>query len=125
MTKLKKSVKAILVASVATVCVLAIVLGCVFGLKRKGNPNNPKTQVDYSSLVSDINSANEKPTYEIFDSAPYASVDGCTAENLVDLGKNYFIYSDLEEKKHFFTYSGKCQQRPCRYDHNCRSVLLL
>lgn len=41
MSKLKKSVKAIIISGVTAVCVLAITLGCVFGFKKPNDPDSP------------------------------------------------------------------------------------
>ena len=64
MKKLKKSAKAIIISIVAVVCVLAIVLGCVFGLK-KSSPSNPAGQqaTALQKFENYINNGYDNPEY--------------------------------------------------------------
>ena len=53
MKKLKKSFKILLTVSISLVCTLAIVLGCVFGLKKEDKPtNNPSEEQGYEFTTS-------------------------------------------------------------------------
>ena len=79
MKKIKKSVKAILISVVAVVCVLAIVLGCVFGLKKDTTQSNniyalTADQVDLGNKINE-QKADSKLLYE-FDENLLFNADG-------------------------------------------------
>ena len=95
MKKLKNSVKYVLIAGVSLVCVLAIVLGCVFGLKKKdntggnggaGSPASLLTQAQ-QKLAKEVIENNNKLDYQIYDAVPYAGV--CSYNQVTMLGRNY------------------------------------
>ena len=87
MSKMKKSVKVLLISLVAVVCVLAIVLGCIFGLK-KGNPSGFTTA--QKQLANEINSNSTYLDKTILENVPYE--DFCEYKKVKQFGKNYFVY---------------------------------
>lgn len=107
MKKLTKTAKYILFASIAVLCVCAIVLGCVFGLKKPAPDNggtNPPTptptptpppvikQEKFTAaqklLADEIISGSEEIVYEILDVVPYA--DRWEYSDITMLGTNYY-----------------------------------
>ena len=106
MKKMKKSVKIILIASVSLVCVAAIVLGCIFGFKKKGGDTPPTVQNKFTAaqklLADEINDGTLKMDYSIYDAVPYASI--CSYSQLTMLGKNYFAYESNDSHEEFYTY---------------------
>lgn len=91
MEKNKKSFKAIIISVVSVVCVLALTLGLVFGLK-KDKEDAPS--VDLSSaqtkLAEQVNSINTGVEYSMT-SAPYSGYCN-NLDNIKRMGKNYFVY---------------------------------
>ena len=105
MGKMKKSVKAIIISAVSTLCVLAIVLGLVFGLKKTGNPaDNSKMTTAQQHLASQVNSSVEVKDYAIT-GVPYANQVSTSAQ-LSRFGLNYFSYKSGNRER-FFTYALK------------------
>ncbi len=107
MKKMKKSVKAILIASVSLVCVAAIVLGCVFGLKKDKTPSTPeppKTNFTAAQklLAQEIEENSVKMGYSIYDAVPYKDV--CSYDKITRFGKNYFAFKDADSQEEFYTY---------------------
>lgn len=87
MKKLAKSKKIVLISVVSFVCILAIVLGCVFGLK----PKKPEALTDAQLLAKDINrSAVSKSKTYACESAVYDSV--CTVKDINFSNEKYFVY---------------------------------
>lgn len=94
MRRLRNSVKAI----IATVCVVAVLVGVVVGIiihnnnKKPNNPGNIVSASQLNDLADDINNSYEKINYEIFTEAPYNGI--CEYENLITLTDKYFIFND-------------------------------
>lgn len=105
MEKMKKSVKAIIVSAVSVVCVLAIVLGLVFGLKKsKSNSQNYKMTAAQKELANQINNSVDEYDYMIT-GVPYTEYV-TSASELSRIGLNYFAFK-TGSKERFFTYREK------------------
>ncbi len=115
MKKLKKSVKAIIISSVAILCVIAIVLGCVFGLKKPDdNPQNPSSPYGYTyaqgKLADEINKAvlKNKTTYQIYDNGILTNFNASvSSNNIIEFKSNYFVYADGSNNEHLVLYRKK------------------
>ena len=99
MSKMKKSVKVLLISLVAVVCVLAIVLGCIFGLK-KDNPSGFTTA--QKQLANEINSNSTYLDKTILENVPYE--DFCEYDKVKQFGKNYFVYEDENLNENFIVF---------------------
>ena len=99
MSKMKKSVKILLISLVAVVCVLAIVLGCIFGLK-KDNPSGFTTA--QKQLANEINSNSTYLDKTILENVPYE--DFCEYDKVKQFGKNYFVYEDENLNENFIVF---------------------
>ena len=95
MKKLTKSAKIILVSILSAICVLGVVLGCIFAFPKKdpNNPNNPTPNEPSGPVIS----YTEKNDINSFNSAPYKDI--CDSDDLSLLGKDYFIYVDSNGNK--------------------------
>ena len=108
MKKLKNSVKIILVTSISLVCVAAIVLGCIFGLRKKDDgggfiPSKPSGfTASQQALANEINSGIDDISPEVYDVVPYAQ--RCSYEQLTMFGKNYFAYKRDANHEEFYAY---------------------
>ncbi len=101
MKKMRKSVKIALVSIVAVLCVLAIVLGCVFGLRKpEGSSLTP-----FQKLANEINNNAIKNSYEfeVTEGAPYIQ-ENYSYSDVVSFGKNYFV---VKEGDNFYFYAYK------------------
>lgn len=117
MKKLSKSVKALLICSVSVICTLAIVLGCVFGLKSK-NPNKQPTVQGYEFTDSQktlldtiktnsLNTSVDNTNYiKDFDKSKYVDENGDTFdfEKITDFEDNYFLATDSVGLKVLYFY---------------------
>lgn len=102
MGKMKKSVKAIIISAVSVLCVLAIVLGLVFGLKKPGeSSDNSKMTTAQKSLAKQINDNAEVKDYAIT-RVPYAN-EVSSATQLTRFGLNYYSFKSGARER-FFTY---------------------
>ncbi|MBP3582343.1 MAG: hypothetical protein J6J33_06290, partial [Clostridia bacterium] len=102
MGKMKKSVKAIIISAVSVLCVLAIVLGLVFGLKKPGESgDNSKMTTAQKSLAKQINDNAEVKDYAIT-GVPYAN-EVSSATQLTRFGLNYYSFKSGARER-FFTY---------------------
>lgn len=100
MKKLTKSAKIILTSVVSFVCVLAIVLGCVFGIKKPKEDTLTPAQL----LAKNINANVSQNKTTITSTAVYA--DFCSTQNIKYVGKNFFI-ADVSEKTEVVLYKEK------------------
>lgn len=100
MKKLTKSAKIILTSVVSFVCVLAIVLGCVFGIKKP----EEKVATPAQLLAKNINENVSQNKTTITSTAVYA--DFCSTQNIKYLGKNFFI-ADVSGKTEVVLYKEK------------------
>ena len=116
MNKLKKSTKTILIAFVSIICTVAIVLGCVFGLKKKDNSNPTAQGYELTSsqklLMSAVNANssnyytdNSKVIAE-FDESKYVDESGTkiSIENIDAFEKTYFVSKDFLNRQNLFFY---------------------
>ena len=97
MKKLAKSTKIVLISVVSFVCVLAIVLGCVFGLKPKKTA--PLTEVQL--LAKNINENVKKPSLEASNSKAFESK--CEIDDVEEITSNFFVFEN-SGKKYFYLY---------------------
>ncbi len=105
MGKMKKSVKAIIISAVSIVCVLAIVLGLVFGIKKPNDPgDNSKMTIAQRNLAKQINDNVEVKDYAIT-GIPYAN-EVSSASQLTRFGLNYYSFKSGARER-FFTYEEK------------------
>ena len=108
MKKLKKSVKIILTISASLVCVAAIVLGCIFGFKKKpgepgGGGNIPSNfTASQQALANEIKNAQFDMNYEVSDVVPYS--EWCEYEQITMMGDNYFAFKNNENQEEFVAY---------------------
>lgn len=100
MKKLTKSAKIILTSVVSFVCVLAIVLGCVFGI----NKPEEKIATPAQLLAKNINENVSQNKTTITNTAVYA--DFCSTQNIKYVGKNFFI-ADVSGKTEVVSYKEK------------------
>ena len=107
MKKLKKSVIAIIVSIVSVIAVAGIIIGVVFATRKP--KEKPLTPLEILSI--DINQKHEDLNVDFYDDAPFAQIDGCTIDDIVEFGDNYFIYQShtLNEivYERFVTYKSK------------------
>ena len=99
--KMSVKMKAIISSAVAVVCVAAITLGLVFGLKKPGKPTY-KFSASQQILANEINSNVKYDVFDIVDSAPYSKYT--TVENLTRYGDSYFAYKDASGNEQFYVY---------------------
>lgn len=103
MKKLRKSAKALIISVVSAVCVLAIVLGCIFGLRKPAPTPPAATAIDL--LGEEINNSIEKPaSYQIFEGTPYADVPEAEDGKNIKVLKNNFFIIKSEDKTLFYIY---------------------
>ena len=102
MGKMKKSVKAIIISAVSILCVLAIVLGLVFGLKKPDDSkDNSKMTAAQQNLAKQINENSDVNDYAIA-GRPYAD-DISSVSQLTRFGLNYYSFKTVSRER-FFTY---------------------
>lgn len=110
--KMSVKMKAIISSAVAVVCVAAITLGLVFGLKKPGKPTY-KFSASQQILANEINSNVKYDVFDIVDSVPYSKYT--QIENLTRYGDSYFAYTDSYGNEQFYVYwkdeQGKTQTR--------------
>ena len=99
--------KSIIIASVSAVCVLAIVLGCVFGIKpKKPHDNGPDyflmAHNEFAEVVSSANLSSGKKVSTIGLSC---SQDVIGDGKLKDYGEDYFIVVDENGNDQFYVFS--------------------
>lgn len=99
MSKMKKSVKVLLISLVAVVCVLAIVLGCIFGLKKDNASGFTTAQ---KQLANEINSNSTYLDKTILENVPYENF--CEYDKVKQFGKNYFVYEDANSNENFIVF---------------------
>ena len=99
MSKMKKSVKVLLISLVAVVCVLAIVLGCIFGLKKDNASGFTTAQ---KQLANEINSNSTYLDKTILENVPYENF--CEYDKVKQFGKNYFVYEDENLNENFIVF---------------------
>lgn len=107
MKKMKKSVKVVLISIVAVVCVLAIVLGCIFGLRDDRTTTNNKLLNDFNNLTNEINDVNYAMSdFNIFERIPFNEIEDTnfSINNIQRLGSNYFSYIDSNSNEIFYLY---------------------
>lgn len=97
MKKLAKSTKIVLISVVSFVCVLAIVLGCVFGLK----PKKPAPLTEAQLLAKSINENVKKPSLEASNSKAFESK--CDIDDVEEITSNFFVFEN-SGKKYFYLY---------------------
>lgn len=128
MKKLSKSVKTLIISSVSVICTLAIVLGCVFGLKSK-NPNQPtvqgyeltssqKTLLD-TIKTNSLNTSVDNTNYiKDFDKSKYVDENGDAFdfEKITDFEDNYFLATDSVGLKVLYFY-------PAQSENNSKTLL--
>ena len=106
--KLSVKMKAVITSVVSVVCVAAITLGLVFGLRKPGKPDgtDPKVEYKFSAsqqlLANEINSNVKYSVFDIVSKVPYSQYT--TIENLTRYGDSYFAYTDSYGNEQFFVY---------------------
>ena len=96
--KLSVKMKAVITSVVSVVCVAAITLGLVFGLRKPGKPGDENLKVDYKFsasqqlLANEINSNVKYSVFDIVDKVPYSKYT--TIDKLTRYGDKYFAYKD-------------------------------
>lgn len=147
MKKLKKSVKVLLISGVSVLCTLAIVLGCVFGLK-KGDPTNGQPQ-GYELTASQkvlMNAINANASYEAknnsqvikeFNQDKYVDENGLkfALEDVSVFEDKYFVSTDTLKQKYVYFYPKngetksttllKSLQTQYPESYNCSSLTIL
>ena len=114
MSKLKKSVKAIIISGISLICVLAITLGLIFGLKKPSDPHNPQNTpqtppatpvvpvIPYELtnaqkvLVESINNSKEEVRVaQKYDSSEFVYQDGTSIDiaNITNIYEGYLYVS--------------------------------
>ena len=103
--KLSVKMKAVIASAVSVVCVAAITLGLVFGL-RKPDGTDPKVDFKFSAsqqlLANEINSNVKYDVFDIVDKVPYSQYT--TIDQLTRYGDSYFAYTDSYGNEQFFVY---------------------
>lgn len=100
--KMSVKMKAIISSAVAVVCVAAITLGLVFGLKKPGGKPTYKFSASQQILANEINSNVKYDVFDIVDKVPYSKYT--TVENLTRYGDSYFAYKDANGNEQFYVY---------------------
>ncbi|MBQ8452139.1 MAG: InlB B-repeat-containing protein [Clostridia bacterium] len=117
MKKLSKSFKIIIIVLISLVVATGIVLGLVFGLKKKENGQTPvvppaptpvePVKTTYEKLAEDVvsNQNTQSVQVESYDISPVTAFNpSFNFENLLTLKNNFFIYRDNFGKKNFVSY---------------------
>ena len=104
--KLSVKMKAVIASAVSVVCVAAITLGLVFGLRKPDDGRNPKVDYKFSAsqqlLASEINSNVKYSVFDLVDKVPYSQY--ATIDQLTRYGDSYFAYTDSYGNEQFFVY---------------------
>lgn len=119
MKKLKKSVKVLLISGVSVLCALAIVLGCVFGLKKDKDQTGGGSIVQGYELTSSqkvlMNAINANASYAAkndsqvikeFHQDKYVDENGLkfTLEDVSVFEDKYFVSTDTLKQKYVYFY---------------------
>ena len=103
MKKLTGKVKGFIIAGVSVLCVAAIVLGCVFGIKKPdGGKDTSLFTAAHKQLALEIEKNSEVVDYEVMDKIPYAGI--CTYSQLTMFSENYFACTTHENYEKFYVY---------------------
>ena len=103
MKKLTGKVKGFIIAGVSVLCVAAIVLGCVFGIKKPGGGKDTSLfTAAQKQLALEIEKNSEVVDYEVMDKIPYAGI--CTYSQLTMFSENYFACTTHENYEKFYVY---------------------
>ena len=103
MKKLTGKVKGFIIAGVSVLCVAAIVLGCVFGIKKpSGGKDTSLFTAAQKQLALEIEKNSEVVDYEVMDKIPYAGI--CTYPQLTMFSENYFACTTHENYEKFYVY---------------------
>lgn len=103
MKKLTGKVKGFIIAGVSVLCVAAIVLGCVFGIKKPGGGKDTSLfTAAQKQLALEIEKNSEVVDYEVMDKVPYAGI--CTYSQLTMFSENYFACTTHENYEKFYVY---------------------
>ena len=103
MKKLTGKVKGFIIAGVSVLCVTAIVLGCVFGIKKpSGGKDTSLFTAAQKQLALEIEKNSEVVDYEVMDKIPYAGI--CTYSQLTMFSENYFACTTHEKYEKFYVY---------------------
>ncbi len=96
MRRLRNSVKAI----IATVCVVAVLVGVVVGIiihnnnkKQPTNPGNSISSITLQNFENYINNGYDNPEYEVITNTAYSSI--CSIDDIISYGDNYFNYREV------------------------------
>ena len=104
MKKLTKTMKSIIIASISLVCVAAIVLGCVFGLKKNEKPDDSHQRflAAQEKFETAINASQSEELYSEIDPDCYDSALGNGSLNAFD--ENYFTVKTTSGNEEFYIY---------------------
>lgn len=110
MKNMTKSMKIALVSAISFVCVLAISLGCIFGLRKENNGTPPETVLTWSQKVDllgeELTASNKnKNNFEIINNTiSYDNYYDKDTEILTHVGQGYFVLENISssEKSVYF-----------------------
>ena len=125
MKKLTKTMKSIIIASISLVCVAAIVLGCVFGFKKKGEktPNGPSQQeiflASQQKFEDAVNANLSDAEYSTIDLSRFDAIVG--ENKVVAFDDSFVVVENADGNQDACKTQRKHQNFPLP---KCRSVFL-
>ena len=124
MKKLSRRLKSIIIASVSFVCVLAITLGCVFGLAgnknnngENGNNNPPAVDVQYQQFLAtqaNFAGAIKKPTVDaVIGSADFSALNGNVVSNV---SNGSYVFANGSDRELYAKLGSNFEAIPSTYE---------